>query len=365
MGSGGVESTVMNHYRAIDRERIQFDFVVTAGSTRVPLEEIVGLGGRVFTIPEYRAPVHYFRALQDVLRAEQPPILHAHVNALSVLPLSAARAAGIPVRIAHSHSTSSPGEPVRNAIKGVLRRATRRVPTAYAACSDHAARWLFGDSIADSGQVRQVRNAIDIERFRFSESARARVRDALGLDAGMLAVGNVGRLSTQKNQTFLLEAFAALVQRRPQAVLLLVGEGELERTLLTRARELGIEASVRFLGVRADTSDLYCAMDVLAFPSLYEGLGMVVLEAQAASLPAVVSAAVPAEATIDPGLVRTLPLDASPVDWARAIDEAASTIRPREGIGAALADAGYDVWQSAADLADWYERLAEEAAASG
>ncbi|MBS6858619.1 MAG: glycosyltransferase [Collinsella sp.] len=177
MLGGGVEAVVMNYYRHIDRCKVQFDFLVDADSTLVPREEIESLGGRVFEIPPYQHVVEYQRELQRLFKQEGWKIVHSHINALSVFPLRAAKKAGVPVRIAHSHSTSGKGEYAKNALKAVLKTQSNRYPTHRFACSQFAGEWLFGK--AEHFEV--VYNAIDLDRFRFNAEARAQARADLGL----------------------------------------------------------------------------------------------------------------------------------------------------------------------------------------
>lgn len=177
MVGGGVEAVVMNYYRHIDRSKVQFDFLVDADSTLVPREEIESLGGRVFEIPPYQHVFEYQRELQRLFKQEGWKIVHSHINALSVFPLRAAKKAGVPVRIAHSHSTSGKGEYAKNALKSVLKTQSNRYPTHRFACSKFAGEWLFGKA----AHFEVVYNAIDLDRFRFNVEARAEARADLGL----------------------------------------------------------------------------------------------------------------------------------------------------------------------------------------
>lgn len=177
MVGGGVEAVVMNYYRHIDRSKVQFDFLVDADSTLVPREEIESLGGRVFEIPPYQHVVEYQRELQRLFKQEGWKIVHSHINALSVFPLRAAKKVGVPVRIAHSHSTSGKGEYAKNALKAVLKTQSNRYPTHRFACSRFAGEWLFGKD----ANFEVVYNAIDLDRFRFNAEARAQARADLCL----------------------------------------------------------------------------------------------------------------------------------------------------------------------------------------
>ena len=313
MVGGGVEAVVMNYYRHIDRSRVQFDFLVDEDSAFVPREEIGSLGGRVFEVPPYQRPFAYARSLESLFADEGWPIVHSHVNALSVVPLRGAARAGVPVRIAHSHSTAGKGEPVKNALKRLLRTQANRYPTHRLACSRYAGEWLFGEGAG----FDVLYNAIELDRFPFNAEVRAEARADLGLVGDELAVGHVGRFMAQKNHTFLLDAFAEVAARRPDAVLLLVGAGELRSFVECRAAERGLAGRVRFLGQRDDVERLYQAFDAFALPSLYEGLGLVGVEAQRAGLPCLLSDAITREVDVT-GTVRFLPID-EPSAWADAL----------------------------------------------
>lgn len=294
MVGGGLESVVMNYYRHIDRSRVQFDFIVDEDSTLVPREEIESLGGRVFIVPPYQRVIAYQKALVRLFRDEGWRIVHSHENALSVFPLRAAKRAGVPVRIAHSHSASGPGEPVRNAMKWVLRRFANEYPTHRMACSRHAGEWLFGRD----ADFEVIYNAIELDRFRFDPRVRAEVRSELRVADDTFVIGHIGRFVTQKNHAFLLEVFDRVVRDGVDVVLVLAGDGPLRPEVERRARKLGLSDRVRILGQRGDANRLYQAFDVFCLPSLYEGLGIVAVEAQASGLPCIVSSEVPSDVDV-------------------------------------------------------------------
>lgn len=351
MAGGGVEQVVMNYYCHIDRSRVQFDFIVDSDSTLVPREEIESLGGRIFEVPPYQRVLAYQRALARLFRERRWPIVHSHVNALSVFPLRAAKRAGVPVRIAHSHSTAGKGEPAKNAVKCILRRLSNVYPTHRMACSRYAGEWLFGKG----AEFEVVYNAIDLSRFAFDAEARARARADLGLAGSQFAVGHVGRFMPQKNHRFLIEAFAELARLRPDAVLLLVGSGEAEAVVEGWAAERGVADKVLSLGQRDDVDRLYQAFDVFALPSLYEGLPLVSVEAQAAGLPCFLSDRITREVDVT-GAVRFLPID-DPSAWATAFSE----VTPGARVDVCRGDfADYDIECAAKRLAARYLGLAEE-----
>lgn len=350
MLGGGVESVVMNYYRHIDRERVQFDFLVDADSALVPKEEIEFLGGRVFQVPPYQRLAAYERELEQLFRAERWPIVHSHINALSVFPLRAAKRAGVRVRIAHSHSSAGKGETAKNAAKTVLKRFSNVYPTHRMACSRYAGEWLFGKG----AKFEVVYNAIDLSRFIFDTEARAQMRANLGLVGGQTAIGHVGRFAAQKNHGFLIEAFALAAHRRPDLVLILVGTGEVEALAKSWAAERGVADRVMFLGQRDDVDRLYQAFDAFALPSHYEGLGLVGIEAQRAGLLCFLSDQITREVDVT-STVRFLSID-DPAVWADALSE----VEPGERVPVNMGDfASYDIDRAAERLAVLYLDLAE------
>ena len=345
MDGGGVEQVVMNYYRHVDHKKIQFDFLVCEGSGMVPRDEIEQLGGCVLMVPGYKNLPGYMRALERLFREERWPIVHSHVNALSVFPLRAAKRAGVPVRIAHSHSTSGRGELARNAVKDALRPLANVYPTHRMACSRYAGEWLFGRG----SDFEVLYNAIDLSRFSFDPDERAEVRAELGLAEGRLAILHVGRFTEQKNHRFLLDAFAEVAHRRPDAALLLAGEGGLRAEVERRVGELGLSGRVAFLGQRADVERLYSAADAFVLPSLYEGLPVVSVEAQASGLPCFLSDAITREVDVT-GSVRFLSIG-DPAPWADAL----CALGPGERVHVRAEDfADYEINRAASSLMTRY-----------
>lgn len=286
---GGVESVIMNYYRHLDHSKVQIDFICDEDSTRIPYDEIKKLGGRVFLVPKYQNLPKYLKALEKLFKENQYRIVHSNINTLSVFPLYAAKKAGVPIRISHSHSTSNPKEWKRNLIKNILRPFSKRYATDYFACSELAGRYLFGNKAFDQGKVKIIHNAIDIEKFKFDEVARKKLRKGFGIKDSTIVIGHVGRFVQQKNHTFLVDVFNEYYKKNPDSKLLLVGSGPLEDEIKKKVERLGLKDSVLFLGQRDDINKLYSVMDVFCLPSLYEGLPVVGVEAQAAGLPTIFS----------------------------------------------------------------------------
>lgn len=349
MAGGGVEAVVMNYYRHIDRSKVQFDFLVDSDSTLIPRDEIEAFGGRVLVVPPYQEVVAYQKELIGLFGREGWDIVHSHINTLSVFSLRAAKQAGVPVRIAHSHSTSGKGEYAKNAVKRVLRRFSNSYPTHRIACSDKAGRWLFGERC----DYTLFYNAIDLDSFAFDAEKRCRTRDALGIPEETFVVGHVGRFMTQKNHAFLIAAFAKFNELEPDSLLLLVGNGELFAQTEELTAKLGIADRVRFLGYRSDSDCLYQAFDCFALPSLYEGLPLVAVEAQRSGLRCLLSKAITREVALTDG-TEFLDIDSAD-EWARAF-EAVSKKRDRIDAPAGVF-AAYNVDDASSRLQDYYYDL--------
>lgn len=314
----GVDTVVMNYYRNIDRTKVQFDFIMD-GYDSTPIDnEIKELGGRVYKVESYKKNMRKsIQQYYQILKDNHYQIVHSHMNTLSVFPLFAAWRAGVPVRIAHNHSTSAKGECKVTIMKYMLRPFAKVFSNHFCACSSLAGKWLFGKCFYNSGKVRLIQNAIDIQRFSFNQDIRERIRKELGLE-NKFVVGHVGRFVYQKNHDYLLDVFRDIHRYNQNSVLLLIGDGPLKSEIEQKVARFDLGKSVHFLGVRKDVPNLMQAMDIFVFPSNYEGLGMVAIEAQAAGLPTIVSEEIPREAKIT-DLLSYCHLSQSPEKWAEAI----------------------------------------------
>lgn len=308
MDSGGIEAVVMNYYRHVDRDRIQFDFYFAADSAFPQREELERLGAGIFLVPSYSHPLAYHRALCRAFKAGDYTIVHAHLSTMSVFALFAAWRAGVPVRICHNHTTAHWGEGKKTLLKYILRPFNKLFATDYFACGEKAGRWMYGNRCFDAGRVHVMPNAIDTKKFEYDQAARIRLREELKIPQDAFVVGHVGRFMYQKNHPFLLQVFKEILRLRENAFLLLVGEGELQETIRQSVREQSLEGKVIFTGARQDVSKLYSAMDVFCLPSFYEGLPVVALEAQANGLPCVFSDRITSEVLLNQSAV-CLPLE--------------------------------------------------------
>ena len=269
---GGVESVVMNYYRNIDRNRIQFHFLCDEDSTDIPYEEIEKLGGKVIVIPPYQKLFKYQKELYRIFKENNYKIIHSHINALSVFPLRIAKKAGVPIRIAHSHSTSNKKEWKKNILKMILRPFSKLYANQYFACTEYAGKWLFGKKVVERKELNVINNAIDLKKFEFNENIRGELRKELGIREDVLVIGHVGRFMKQKNHEFLIDVFNELIKKNENSILMLIGQGPLLNEMKQKVRDLNIEDKVKFIGQVTNVEKYYNIMDVFLFPSIYEGL---------------------------------------------------------------------------------------------
>lgn len=345
MNRGGAETLVMNLFRAIDRNRYAFDFLLCTARNDYG-EEIVRLGGRIFLHDSRgRRPFAYRRELARFFAAHAGEFdaVHLHCSSLtSPEALFAARDCGIPVRVLHIHNTQ-PESRLHGVLHRLFRSAALGSATQLLACSEAAADWLCGGA-SIRRQVLVVRNGIDTERFRFDGQVRREVRRELGVASTTTLFGHVGRFCAVKNHPFLLRTFAAWTAEHPDSQLLLVGRGEELDAARGLARSLGIGPKVRFLGLRSDIDRLLQAIDLFVFPSFFEGLPVAVVEAQDSGTKVVCSDRVSAEAKLCDNLW-FLPLEAGPGEWARRIARLEGA--PREQMWLQVRARHYDIRDTA------------------
>ncbi len=342
VAGGGVEAVIMNYYEHIDRTKVQFDFVIHNDSPVDITEKVESMGGKVYKITQYQKNIFGFMSdIYHIIKDNHYTIVHSNMNTLSAFSLFAAWLAGAKVRILHNHSTSVPSETKRNIMKIILRPFAKLFANQYFACSRLAAEWMYGKKAVDEGKITIINNAIDLDKYAFDKEKRKNLRKQLGIKDDTFVVGHVGRFMYQKNHEFLIDVFAEVVKERPDSILLLVGDGPLRFTIEEKVRKLGLEKKVLFLGLRSDVQDLYNVMDVFCFPSYYEGLGMVIVEAQANGLPSVVSTAVPEEAVVYLNLVKRKLLDDGYKSWAEAVSIYSANGTQRENTQAEMIQAGF------------------------
>lgn len=342
---GGAEQVVLEWYKQIDRRQVQFDFVAYERSEPYALEEVLtSLGARIYKVPYPwgRGFWKSVRAWRELLR-DHPEwrVIHAHYTATSPLIFALGRLQDRRC-IAHGHASN-------RSLQWPLHLLGFLLSSRNLACSSESQRRLFHPMKADS-----FPNAVSVKAFAFDPEGRAAVRDEVG-ERGLL-LGHVGRFSAEKNHLFLLEIFAEISKLRPDARLVLVGQGALETEAKQRAASLGIAGKVHFLGVRDDVPSIMSALDLLIMPSLFEGMPITMLEAQTSGLPCLVSDVVSEDSRI-PGVgdVQMMPLSASPSAWARrALEMLDEEPRDRAAAAEKVKGSPYDIETSAQRLLEVY-----------
>jgi glycosyltransferase involved in cell wall biosynthesis len=319
LNRGGAETMVMNLYRNMDRSKVQFDFAIHTNYKDDYEDEISQLGGIIYRIPPYKGKNHfqYIKAWRELFKSHpEYKIIHGHIRSTASIYLEIAKKHGL-ITIAHSHSVASRGNKLEQIIKNIFQLPIRHIADYLFACSDEAGKWLFGSQAVKRDNYYLIKNAIDINEYKFNEVQRKKLRESLNID-NRFVVGHVGSFTYPKNHKFIIDIFYALKKKNENAILLLVGDGDLRDTIKNKVGELRLSDSVIFTGVRSDLPELLHAMDAFLFPSLFEGLGMAIIEAQAAGLPCIVADTIPRDAYVT-DLVEAISLN-SPIDiWADAI----------------------------------------------
>lgn len=346
MGIGGLETMLMNYYRHINREKIQFDFLVHRDFEAAYDQEITKLGGRIYRLPRLNPISPYYKKQLDefFVKHSEYRIVHSHLDCMSAIPLKFAKKNEIPVRIAHSHSSSQTKDK-KYYLKLYYKSKIKKYATELFACSEAAGQWMF-----NTNHFHILNNAIDTEQYIYDPVVREFERKKLGISKETIVIGHVGRFAPPKNHRYLIELFDLVRKRIPDTTLLLIGDGVLRSQAENQVKELGLEGKVIFTGQRRDVSQLLQAMDVFAFPSIYEGLPVSLIEAQAAGLPCLISDKVPIECK-KTDLVKQIPLD-DMNRWVELMINAKKVVR--RDTSDEIKKAGFDINSNAKKLEDFY-----------
>ncbi|HEL2051685.1 TPA: glycosyltransferase [Streptococcus suis] len=292
---GGIETFVVSAYRNIDKTKIVFDFGNIYDNLLCFEEEFRNGGATVYQLPNYyKRPFAYIRELKKILLQNNYDAVHCHMNSAVMLwPLIAAKLSGVKVIVAHSHNSSSDKGILKDILHQINKNFIPFFANKYIACSDLAAQYFYSNKIIKSPKFSIINNAIDVEKFLFSNITRKQIREKLNVSEDTFLLGHVGRFTPQKNHLFLVGLFAKFHKKFSKSKLLLIGKGELKETVQKEAEKLGVLSEIIFLENISDVENYYCAMDVFLLPSLYEGLGIVLIEAQVSGLPILTSTNVP------------------------------------------------------------------------
>lgn len=352
LNCGGAENMIMNLYRNIDRDKIQFDFLVHTNEKCFFDDEIEKLGGKIYRVPYYNMLNYssYKKALNDFFKSHpEIAIVHGHLGSCAYIYLKVAKKYGCRT-IAHSHNSKPDKINAKNTLYKLFSIKTRSVADYFIGCSIKAGQYRYGKKIVNSDRFTVLKNAIDTPKFAYDEKTRSEVRNEFNLTDNYI-IGHIGRFNTVKNHTFLIDILAELVKKDNRVVAMLVGGGDLQPQIEEKVKKLNLRDNVIFTGVRSDANRLLQAMDCFVFPSLYEGLPVTLIEAQAAGLPCIVSDVITKEVQITEQ-VKYLPLD-DPKKWCDAIaKEKANIIRLNST--EIISESGYDIHDTAEWLTDFY-----------
>lgn len=333
MGIGGIETLLMTIYRNIDRTKIQFDFAVHTTEKETFDDEILELGGAFYRFPSMRRnPLKYKKTWDDFWKehCNEYEAFHFHTPSFAnIIALKSAKKHGVPIIIAHCHNTHANRgklQYIHDVLHKYHSRNIKRYATHFFACSDEAAIWGFGKQYLNGKlNVTIMKNGIDLQRFSFDMDSRLKIRNKLSV-ADKFVVGNVARFTTQKNQQFLLDVFFELKKIKSNVTLMLIGDGPDRELLKGKAKSLGIQDDILWLGVQTDIPLFLSAMDCFVFPSIHEGLGISLVESQAVGIPTFTSSDVVPQEVKMTDYLQFISLSSGPKIWAEAILEATTDI---------------------------------------
>ncbi|MCM1139413.1 MAG: glycosyltransferase [Muribaculum sp.] len=357
LNRGGLETFVMNVYKAIDRNKVQFDFL-TNMSQGDYTDEILSMGGNIYYIPSRRLGFKsYISNLKSFFKNHQGEYsaIHYHESSLTSLEvLYFAKKSRIPIRIMHSHSSSMMGSKLHYITHYFGKLFISSLANKYYGCSDKALDWMYsGTGIRNKAKI--IHNGINTSLFGYNLDRREIMRKIFNISGNDLVVGHIGRLCPVKNHTYLINIFKELSKMHPNSKLIIVGVGELEQELKEKVEKLGLKDKTLFLGSRSDTYDIYQAMDIFVMPSIYEGLPVVLVEAQASGLPILCSDTISEMSRLTP-YYHTLSIIEDPLVWANHILNLTfknDRVRGKD----LIIDAGYDINGVAEELSNSYKTI--------
>ena len=350
---GGAETMIMNIYRNIDRNMVQFDFVIHTPEKQAYYQEIIDLGGRIYHFPAFNGKnIFIIRKLWNEFFKNHPEykILHSHVRSYASIYFQIAKKYGLKL-IIHSHSTSN-GRGYLSAVKRILQFPLRFQADYMVACSNESGKWLFGKKMCKTSKFVVIRNGIELDKYHLNYEIRSEYRQKMSLD-DKIVFAHIGRLHPAKNHMFLLDVFSKIENENSNAVLLIIGAGELEKDINDKIQELELNDKVRMLGSRGDINNILMASDCFLFPSLWEGVPLTVIEAQAAGLPCLVSDKITNDICVSE-LVYKLPIDCGSMPWVKKIE---SMSFERKNVSESIRLAGYDILNIACWIENFYSSM--------
>lgn len=355
MDRGGISSYMMNYYRHIDRTKVQLDFIVHGFEKGVYDDEIKALGGKIYNLPiKSKDYLGNIRGIRKIFKSGNYKIVHSHMDAMGALVLKEAKKCGIPIRIAHSHNTA---HITKSKLKFLLNEFARSKISKYSthlfACSELAGEWLFKKN-KDLKDVKIIKNAIELQKYKYNSKIQIELKEELKLEDSFV-IGHIGRFDDQKNHKFLLKVFINLIKSIPSAKLILIGDGHLRPEIEAQIIKYKLTNNVLLLGQRSDINILLNTFDVFLLPSLFEGLPVVAIEAQANGLNCILSSTITKEVDLT-GNIRFLNIN-STNEWIKTLLNIKEN--KRVNYTKQITEKGYEIKSAAKELSNIYLKMFE------
>lgn len=350
----GITSVILNYYRNMDKSDMQIDFVVINEISSEYRQELESNGAKIFYLPRKKNPLKYQVELFKIIKQNKYDIIHIHGNSsMMLLETLPAKLGGIPVRIVHSHNTTC----THMLLHKILNPLFKCTYTHAFACGEEAGKWLFGNS-----NFTIIKNGIDLKKYSYNEEIRNIYRKKI-CATNRIVIGHVGNFIEQKNHSFLIDVFNDLVSKNPNYLLLLISDGALMEQIKEKVRNLNLDNNVIFLGKTTEVQNYLQAMDIFILPSLYEGLPVVLIEAQANGLPCLVSDKVSKESNLTDSL-KFIPIDNKSI-WVENLIEVSSKLdiynrfKKCEEYQMKISKNGYDISNNANSIKKMYFQFME------
>lgn len=355
LDGGGIERVLYNYYINMNKHEVHFDFAIHSRKNGILGDEFIKKKSKIYYVTPKRTNIlKYMKDVVKAIKSDDYDIIHVHQGFKSWIPLCIGAMLGCKTRIVHSHNCIYKERIFVKLLQQVERRLINIFATDYMACGDDAAKWLYGNTMFDSNKVAILKNAININDYIYNKNKRQIVRKNLNIE-DKICIGHVGRFSEQKNHKFLIDIFSEIHKVNKNVVLLLVGSGELFNDIKEKAEDRGLEDNIKFLGVRSDANELYQAMDIFVFPSLFEGLGIAAVEAQTSGIECFVSDVIPKEVKLSDH-INFLSLRSSAKYWADNIIDRIENIKRYDATKEVICN-GYSIEKEANKLIGYYEKL--------
>lgn len=351
-GGSGVGMMLYNYYNHMNCSELQFDFIIHADKIGALGEKFIKTGSKIYHVTPRRVSLRRnISQMNKIIKEGSYDVVHCHMSKKNAFATILAKKHGVNTIASHSHASNMPENSyMEKMLDRILVATDKKCSNKWLACTGAAAKWAFGAKAVEEGRVHIIKNAIELERFAYNEQLRTQIRKELASE-DKLVIGNVGRLVHSKNHAFLLDIFREVLSLHRGAELWIIGEGKLRAEIEDKIKSLGLSASVKLLGERDDVSKLMQGTDVFVFPSKHEGLGIVLIEAQATGLPCVASDCIPKDVRITDN-VHMISLERGAREWADAVIKCIGA--KREADMKLFKNAGYDIRKESEKLKEIY-----------